>query len=424
MTALATGGQPGLVPATGGQPFLDGLRVLDLTTALSGPYCTSILADLGAEVISVEPVNGDAMRARRSARNAISYPFEMVHHDKRSIAVNLRDPRGARVLADLAGTVDVVVENFRPGVLARHGLDASTLRQRDPRLVYCSISGYGQTGPLHDLGGVDLVAQAHAGLMSVTGEPDGLPCKAGFPVSDVGAGMWAAIAIVAALHRRSATGEGSTIDIALTDALLAWAVWEVADYQMTGVVPGGLGTAHRLAAPYQAFRCEDGRWLAFAGLATRWPEFCRTIGADDLLRDPRFASEAGRYAEREPLAQIIGERLATAPRSSWLARLRGIGIPAGPVNTIADAMDDDQFRARDMWRPVNVGDTAVSVINTPIKSDGSPGVRAPAPAVGEHSAELLAGLGYDAETIAAYITAAVISAADCEPSRQDENGSQ
>src|SRR5580700_9173648 len=161
-----------MMPASG-RPFLQDLRVLDLTTALSGPYCTSILADLGAEVISVEPVTGDAMRARRSPRDGVSYPFEMVHHDKRSIAVNLRDPRGACLLAELAGTVDVVVENFRPGVLVRHGLDAGALRERDPRLVYCSISGYGQTGPLHGQGGVDLVAQGHAGLMSVTGEPDG-----------------------------------------------------------------------------------------------------------------------------------------------------------------------------------------------------------------------------------------------------------
>ena len=397
-------------PAASGRPFLQDLRVLDLTTALSGPYCTSILADLGAEVLSVEPVTGDAMRARRSPRDGISYPFEMVHHDKRSIAVNLRDPRGARVLVELASAVDVVVENFRPGVLARYGLDARALRQRDPRLVYCSISGYGQTGPLHDQGGVDLVAQGQAGLMSVTGEPDGPPCKAGFPVSDVGAGLWAATSIIAALHRRSATGEGATIDIALTDGLLAWAVWEVADYQMTGTVPAGLGTAHRLAAPYQAFPCGDGRWLAFAGLATRWPEFCHAIGAAELVGDPRFASETARYAEREALAQIIGERLATAPRSTWLTRLRGIGIPAGPVNTIADAMGDVQFRARDMWRQVRVGDTAVEVINSPIKSDGCPGVRGPAPTVGQDTAGLLASLGYDDSTIATYAAAGVISA--------------
>jgi crotonobetainyl-CoA:carnitine CoA-transferase CaiB-like acyl-CoA transferase len=398
-----------LSAAASGRPFLRDVRVLDITTALSGPYCTSILADLGAEVISAEPVTGDAMRARRSARDGISYPFEMVHHDKRSIAVNLRDPRGARLLATLAGTADVVVENFRPGVLTRYGLGARALRERDPRLVYCSISGYGQTGPLRDLGGVDLVAQGHAGLMSVTGEPAGPPAKAGFPVSDVGAGMWAAMAVIAALHRRAVTGEGATIDIALTDALLAWAVWEVADYQMTGVVPGGLGTAHRLAAPYQAFRCSDGEWLAFAGLATRWRELCQVLGADGLLDDPRFATEAARYAEREPLARIIAGRLAAAPRSTWLERLRGIGIPAGPVNTIADAMDDAQFRARDMWRQVQVGGTPVAVINTPVKSDGVPGVRGPAPAAGQHSAELLASLGYDGETIAAYLAAGVIS---------------
>jgi crotonobetainyl-CoA:carnitine CoA-transferase CaiB-like acyl-CoA transferase len=201
----------------------------------------------------------------------------MIHHDKRSLAINFRDARGSALLAELAATVDIVIENFRPGVLERYGLGPSRLRAENPALIYCSISGYGHTGPLREKGGVDLIAQAHAGLMSVTGQPGGIPVKAGFPVSDVGAGMWAVIGILAALGRRTRTGDGATIDLALTDSLVAWAVWEVADYQMMSVVPEPLGNAHRLAAPYQGFQCGDGQWLVLAGLSKRWPAL-RNVG--------------------------------------------------------------------------------------------------------------------------------------------------
>jgi len=389
--------------------FLDGVRVLDLTAALAGPYCTSVLADLGAEILSVEPVGGDPMRARRSPRDGIGYPFEMIHHDKRSVAADIRDPRVSAAILRLAGTVDVVVENFRPGVLAWHGLDAATMRAAYPRLVYCSISGYGQTGPLRERGGVDLVAQAHAGLLSVTGPPGGPPAKAGFPVGDIGAGMWAAIGILGALTRRAVTGQGATIDVALTDSLFAWAVWEVADYQMTGAVPEALGTAHRLAAPYQGFRCGDGRWLVLAGVASRWPNLCDVLGLPHLRDDPRMATESARYERREELAALITAALASASRDEWLARMQEAGIPAGPIHDIAEAMSDPQFAARDMVRKVRAGVHEVAVPNSPVRSEGCAGVRQAAPAVGEATREVLAGAGVDAATFDSWLAEGLVA---------------
>jgi crotonobetainyl-CoA:carnitine CoA-transferase CaiB-like acyl-CoA transferase len=394
---------------TSGGAFLDGVRVLDLTTALSGPYCTSVLVDLGADVISVEQVDGDPMRDRRSPRDGISYPFEMVHHDKRSVAVDIRDPRVSAALLRLAGTVDVVVENFRPGVLARRGLDAASMRAAYPQLIYCSISGYGQTGPMGERGGVDLVAQGHAALMSVTGPAGGPPAKAGFPVSDVGAGMWAAIGILGALARRHATGEGATIDVALTDGVFAWAVWEVADYQMTGIVPQALGTAHRLTAPYQGFRCGDGKWIVFAGLPSRWPQLCEELGLAALSTDERFASESGRYRHRDELAELITGALAGRTRDEWLRRLHAAGIPAGPINDIADAMADEQFAAREMIRSVRVDGTMVSVLNSPIRADGCVGVRRPAPRVGADTRDVLAAVGLDDATLAEWRAEGIIA---------------
>jgi crotonobetainyl-CoA:carnitine CoA-transferase CaiB-like acyl-CoA transferase len=395
------------------RPLLDGVRVLDLTTALAGPYCTMVLADLGADVISVEPVDGDSMRRRRSTLDGIDYPFQVIHHDKRSIGVDLRDERGAAIVRSLAASCDVLVENFRPGVLAKYGLDATSLRSLVPSLVYCSISGYGQTGPLCREGGVDLVAQGHAGLLSVTGHPGGEPVKAGFPVSDVGAGMWAAIGVLGALTRRHVTGEGATIDVALNDGLLAWAVWEVADYQMTGAVPGPLGSAHRLTAPYEAFECGDGRWLVLAGVASRWRVLCAVLGAPELVDDPRFASESERYANRVELAAVLQDRFRGRSRREWIDCLRAAGVPAGPVNSISEAMDDEQFNARDMWRRPEGAD--VVVINTPLKADGIPGVRRRAPLVGEHTERVLGDLGFDDRTIEALAYAGVVASSPAPP---------
>jgi crotonobetainyl-CoA:carnitine CoA-transferase CaiB-like acyl-CoA transferase len=396
-------------PATSREPYLAGLRVVDMTAALSGPYCTKILTDLGAEIISLEPVSGDAMRRRRSPRNGLDYPFQMVHNDKRSLAVDIKDSRGTEIVRRLAGSADVFIQNFRPGVLDRYGLGDDELRKSNPGLIYCSISGYGLTGPMRDHGGVDLIAQGHSGLMSVTGFDAGSPAKAGYPVADLGAGMWAAIGILAALQRRARSGAGESVDVSLTDGLAAWSVWELAEFQMTEQTPEPLGTAHRLTAPYQAFKCHGGQWITVAGIAARWPDLCAVVGRPDLVTDARFRTEADRYANRELLAIILGQEFARDTRDSWIAQLRERNVPVGPVNSMVEVLHDEQLLARDMFREVGIGNGRATVLNTPIKGPGAPGVRSRAPICGEHTREVMLDLGYDEPTINDYVNQGIVA---------------
>jgi crotonobetainyl-CoA:carnitine CoA-transferase CaiB-like acyl-CoA transferase len=387
--------------------YLDGVRILDLTTALAGPYCTAILSDLGAQVWSIEPLAGDSMRARGEP-GGISVPFQMVHRDKRSVAVDIRSAAGREVVIELAIRADAVVENFRPGVLDRHGLGPDDLLGRAPSLVYCSISGFGQTGPRRRDGVVDLVAQGYGGLMSVTGAGPGDVAKAGYPVADVGAGMWGAIGVLAGLNRRDRTGVGGHLDISLVDGLVSWGVWELADYQRTREVPCPIGTAHRLTAPYQAFRCGDGRWLTLAAVDRLWPPFCRLLQLDELDRDPRFASESARYEHRIELGELLAERFLSAPRDEWLARLTHAGVPAGPINTVPDLLRDEQLATRRVFVEVESGGERATLINTPIVGDGAPRIRGAAPELGADTVTALRGAGYGDYAIQQLADAGVI----------------
>ncbi len=367
--------------------------VLDLTEALSGPYCGAILSDLGAQVIKIERPEGDIMRRRGSGGATDGIPFQMIHRNKKSLAVDIRDKRGADLVRRLSRKANVLVENFRPGVLDRRGLGFEELSQENPALVYCSISGFGQTGPLREVGAVDLVAQGHSGLMSVTGTAAGQIAKAGFPVSDLSAGMWAAMSVTAALLRAARSGRGTHLDIALVDSIVAWALWELADYQISGQVPGPLGTAHRLVAPYQAFPCKDGRWITLAAVDRKWPKFCELIGTPSLPDDERFETEYARFQNREKLAQIISERLKSASADAWILRLRTNGIPCGIVNDIGDLLDDPQLAERKVIVDLDLGGEAVNVLQTPVIADGVPGVMQRAPRLGEHSLELSRAAG-------------------------------
>lgn len=389
--------------------FLSGIRVVELTTALAGPYATTILADLGAEVIKVEGTDGDPMRRRRGAGSAVSLPFAMIHRNKSSLAVDLKNPRGQEIARRVIDTADVLVENFRPGVVARLRLDYDTVRQTNPGIVYCSVSGFGQSGPLSPLGGVDLIAQGFGGLMSVTGFSAGEPAKAGYPVSDFGTGMWGAIGVLAALARRAATGEGAHIDVSLAECVASWSLWEVADWQARGEVPAPLGTAHRLAAPYQGFACKDGRFINVAATGQRWGEFCAAVGAPQLRGDPRFADEVLRYANRLDLAELLGRQFALRDRDEWIKLLRDAKIPCGPINTIPEMLADEHLAARRLFAQLRLGDQDATVVRTPVVADGAPRVVRQPPELGADTRALLSEAGYADGDIAGLARDAVIA---------------
>jgi crotonobetainyl-CoA:carnitine CoA-transferase CaiB-like acyl-CoA transferase len=389
--------------------FLSGVRVVELTTALAGPYATTILADLGAEVIKVEGIDGDSMRQRRGAPEEISLPFAMIHRNKSSLAVDLKDPRGREAARRVIDTADVLVENFRPGVVARLGLDYEAVKATNPAIVYCSVSGFGQTGPLSPLGGVDLIAQGFGGLMSVTGFSAAEPAKAGYPVSDFGTGMWGAIGVLAALARKAVTGQGAYIDVSLAECVASWSLWEVADWQARGEVPEPLGTAHRLAAPYQGFACKDGRFVNVAATGQRWGEFCEVTGAPQLRDDPRFANEVLRYSNRLVLAELLGRQFALRDRDEWIKLLRDAKIPCGPINSIPEMLADEHLAVRQLFEKVRLGEQDATVVRTPVVAAGAPRVVRQPPELGADTRALLGEAGYADDEIAGLARDAVIA---------------
>jgi crotonobetainyl-CoA:carnitine CoA-transferase CaiB-like acyl-CoA transferase len=380
---------------------LDGVRVVDLTENLAGPFCTMILADMGAEVVKVErPGIGDESRRFPPFVAGESAGYLTLHRGKKSVALDLKDARGREAFAALVGRADVLVEAFRPGTLDRLGLGPDRLRQDHPRLIVCSLSGFGQTGPYRERGGYDLVAQAMGGLMSVTGEPDRAPAKCGLPVTDMGCGMWAAIGILLALRARERSGEGQRVDTSLFEVPLAWGSWHAARYFATGEVVGPLGSAHPSSAPYQAFQGADGKWFVLAaGVQHLWERLCKLVDRPDLAADPRFQTNADRVRH----AAAIGAELAVAfrrrPAAGWIQGCEAEGIPAGPVNSIAEAYADPQAQARQMT--VELEHPTVgrhTVLGIPVKLSATPGaVDAPAPRFGQHTEEVLRALGYPAD---------------------------
>jgi crotonobetainyl-CoA:carnitine CoA-transferase CaiB-like acyl-CoA transferase len=398
-----------------GAPFLEGVRVLDVTGALAGPYCTMILSDLGAEVIKIEPVAGDAMRRRLLGPDRAPLPFGMVHRGKGSLAVDLKSDAGRTIIKKLAARSDILVENFRAGAMEQLGLGYSDLRADCPDLVYCSISGFGQFGPMRDAKGIDLIAQAYGGLMSVTGSDDGQLAKAGYPLSDLGSAMWAATGVLAALLRVRNGGGGAHIDVSLADTVAAWSVWEAADYVATGEVPRPLGTAHRLAAPYQAFDCGDGQTLVIGAVDRAWSALCVLLKID-LSEDPRFRTEYERFQNRLALADILQNAFAADTRDSWIEKLRSAGIPCGPVNTIDQVLTDPQFDVRGMFPRDPTRHGQATVVNTPIISDGAPRAHGKAPRLGESTAALLSELGYAERDVEELLSVGVIAVPQPEAS--------
>jgi CoA:oxalate CoA-transferase len=375
-----------------GPHFLSGVRVLDITGALAGPYCTTILSDLGADVIKIEPIDGDSLRRRLVGPEQRPLPFDLIHRNKRSLAVNIKSGRGQDIVKALAARSDVLVENFRVGAIAGQGLSYDDLKQVNPDLVYCSISGFGQFGPMRDAKGLDLIAQAYGGLMSVTGSANGELAKAGYTMGDLGTGMWGAIGVLAALVRVRAGLGGSFIDVSLADTVAGWSMWEVADFVGTGQIPGPLGTAHRLVAPYEAFTCGDDQPLVIGVTGRAWQDLCRVLGVD-LAGDPRFDTEYSRFVHRQELAAILQARFSTASRDVWIDRLRDAGIACGPVNNIAQMLADKQYGVRGMFPSDQERFGHSRIVNTPLIADGAPRAHRRAPRVGENSVTLLTELG-------------------------------
>jgi formyl-CoA transferase len=375
--------------------LLDGITVLDVTQVMAGPYCAMLLCDMGARVIKVEPPDGDSTRAMAGAVGTDSPAFNAVNRGKLGIVLDLRQPQGRDALARLAANADIFIENYRPGVMARLGLDYPALSSCNPRLIYASISGYGATGPSASKGGFDLVAQGVSGIMSATGEPDRPPVKVGLPITDLGAGLFALAAILAALHWRASSGRGQHIDTSLLDAGVALSVWEATEY-FSGRVPAPLGSAHRLSAPYQAFRCADGYITVGAANQRMFAKLAAVLGHDDWLADVRFASDASRVEHRAALASAIGAVTITRRCADWLTALDAAGIPCGPIHDYAQVFADPQVVAREMAVPVDHPTLGrIRTLGTPVKMSETPlQVGRRAPLLGEHTAQVLREHGF------------------------------
>jgi crotonobetainyl-CoA:carnitine CoA-transferase CaiB-like acyl-CoA transferase len=391
---------------------LVGVKVLELAQIMAGPTCGLMLADLGADVIKVERVPGgdDTRLMNRPSVAGESAAFMAMNRNKRGIALNLKLPAAQEALKRMVVRADVLTENYRKGTMEKLGLGYETLRKLNPALIYCSISGYGRTGPYADKGGFDLIAQGMSGLMAITGEPGGAPVKSGAPVCDINAGLLGALGVVAAYVHRLKTGEGQLVDTSLFEAGIQQTYWQSAIYFATGVPPGPSGSAHILSAPYQAFRASDG-WLTIGGAnQPNWERLVRVLGAPEWLDDPRFRSNAERMKNLGALVELMNARLKNRRLGELIAALEAEGVPCGPINSIADMAADPQTAARDMVVELEhprAGRTRA--LGLPIKLSATPGaVSRPAPTFGQHTREVLAEFGFSpAEIDALYASDAV-----------------
>ncbi|HET89314.1 MAG TPA: CoA transferase [Chloroflexi bacterium] len=390
---------------------LNGIRVLDMTRALAGPYCGMMLGDLGADVIKVErPGRGDDSRGWGPpfvGQPYGPYPGESAYflaanRNKRSVTVNLKNSAGQEIVRRLACASDVLLENFVTGTLDGLGLGYSDLHALHPGLIYCSISGYGRTGPYANRPGYDFVIQAEGGLMGLIGPQDGAPYRIGIPIVDINAGMFAATAVLAALRGRDQTGQGQRVDVSLMDTSVALLTNVASNYLVGGVEPRRMGNAHPNITPYEAFRARD-RWFAMAAAnENQWAKLCTAIGRPDLAQDPRFVTNVERVAHRAALREILDQVFATRPAAEWLALLHEAGLPCGPINTIPDVFAHPQAEARGLALETDHPTAGtVRVTGFPYKLSGTPAeIRLPPPLLGQHTAEVLTDLlGCSAEEV-------------------------
>ena len=388
-----------------GKGPLEGVKVVELCHVMAGPVCDLMLADMGASVIKVEKIPGgdDTRRTVPPKIGDEAASFMMLNRNKRGVAINLKTEDGKKILWRLLEDADIVTENYRRGAMDRMGFGYETLKAKNPRLIYCAISGFGRSGPYADRGGFDLIAQGMSGLMSITGEGPGRPpVKVGAPVTDITAGILAAMGILGALHARTRTGEGQMVDTSLFEAGIVHTYWQSAIALASGVAPGPMGSAHPLNAPYEAFQTSDG-WINLgAANQTTWLRTIALLEREDLANDSRFENASGRLVNRAALAEILAVEIKKRPTAEWLAALEEAKVPSGPVLDVMQMHADPQTIARDMVVEVEHSRLGpVKTLGAPVKFSGTPGgVRCSAPVFGEHTAAVLSEYGFSQGEIA------------------------
>ncbi len=375
---------------------LSGVKVLDLTRVLSGPFCTALLGDMGADVIKVEAPEGDSVRCQGAIKDGLSWYFAQFNRNKRSIRLDLRKPEAKEILGQLIERSDVLVENFRPGVLARLGFGDARLKALRPSLVICSINGFGSTGPYKDRPAFDFIAQAMSGFMSVNGGPDDPPLRSGLPISDLVAGLYAALSIAAAVPNARATGVGQRTEVSLTNGMVSLLSFIATNYFATGTAPARSGNDHPIAAPYGLFPTRDGQIALAPADNAFFGRLADVLGESGLKTDPLYATQSARVTNRARINAIVGGKLAADTTAHWVEVLNAAGVPCGPVNSIAGVFEDPQILAQEMVMDVDhPGQGIVRMLGFPMKFSGTPClVRRSAPGLGEHSDEVLAEMGY------------------------------
>jgi crotonobetainyl-CoA:carnitine CoA-transferase CaiB-like acyl-CoA transferase len=391
---------------------LEGVKVLDLTNVMAGPYCSMVLGDMGAEVIKLEnPEGGDTTRRFDPQVNGESYCFAVLNRNKKSLAIDMKDKRGKEIVLKLAQQADVVLENFRPGVVKKLGLDYDSLKAANPGLIYASLSGFGQTGPYGKKGGFDIIAQGMSGIMMMTGYPGGRPAKVGIAMNDMASGVTALYGILGAYIGRLRHGTGQYLETSLLEAGLAWTVWEFGAFFGAGEVPQATGTRHRRSTPYQAYRSKDGYVTVGASNDKLWNNFCvQVCDKPEWLTDPRFSTLRSRLANIDELEREIETVLTTQDTSHWVEKLDAAQVPGGPVYGYDQIMNDPHIAHRKMVVDIEhpkIG--PMKTIGLPIKATGElTAIRHAAPWLGQHSDEVVRALGYSESDIAGLFEAGVI----------------
>jgi CoA:oxalate CoA-transferase len=383
--------------------LLDGVRVVDLTQLLAGPYATQILADMGAEVIKVEPPSGDKARGNGPLVDGQSTYFASINRGKKSVILDLKTPGGRRVIYDLVRQSQLVVENFQPGVAQRLGIDFETLKTVNPTVIYAACSGFGQTGRNGSLPALDIVIQALAGTMSITGYPGGEPVRVGFSVGDIGAGLYLAIAMLGALYRHRNEPRAMFVDLSMLDSQVAMLENAFARYFATGVVPQPTGSRHPVIAPFQCFQASDRPFVVAASTPTQWKELTRVVGREEWQEDPRFSSREARIQHVEELSKELGAIFKTRTAREWVSELEKARVPAAMVNTVEQAAQDPRLEARHMFTDVHYGPSQLTVVGSPVRIDGQQVMASrQVPTLGEHQSYVLSTvLGYTAEEVRA-----------------------